>query len=51
MMKLDAFRPQDRADVVALLRVGVDLAELRAFLAVHAPDLLARFGVLVGEIL
>ena len=51
MMKLDAYRPQDRADVVALLRVGVDLAELRAFLAVHAPDLLARFGVLVGEIL
>lgn len=50
LMKLDAYRPQDRADVVALLRTGVDLAELRAFLATNAADLLPRFGTLVAEV-
>ncbi len=51
LMKLDADRPQDRADVVALLRLGADLGELRDFLGEHGPDLLARFGALVGEAL
>ena len=50
LMKLDAHRPQDRADVVALLRSGADLAEVRAFLAAEAPDLLPRFGSLVAEL-
>jgi hypothetical protein len=48
-MKLDAWRAQDRADILALLRIGVDAAELRAFLAEHAPELLPRFGTLIGE--
>lgn len=51
MMKLDAHRPQDRADVIALLRLGMDIAELRAFLADHAPDLLTRLGAVLGEAL
>ncbi len=49
LMKVDAHRPQDRADVVALLRSGIELGEIRSFLQVHAPDLVARFGALVGE--
>ena len=45
LMKLLAFRPQDRADVEALLRNDeTRLADVSDYLAEHAPDLLIRLG-------
>ena len=45
LMKLIAFRPQDRADVEALLRNNeTRLADVSDYLAEHAPDLLIRLG-------
>lgn len=38
-LKLSARRPQDLADVRALLDAGVGLAEVRDYLSEHAPEL------------
>lgn len=47
LLKLHANRPQDRADVVALLDAGADTAVVTRYLRDHAPDLVARFAELV----
>jgi len=44
-----ADRPQDRADIKALLQVGIDEATIADFLNRHAPGLVARFAELVSE--
>lgn len=45
LMKLLAFRPQDRADVEALLRNDeTRLADVSDYLVEHAPELLIRLG-------
>lgn len=45
LMKLLAFRGQDQADVVALLRDDdTRIADVSDSLAEHAPDLLIRLG-------
>lgn len=48
LLKLDANRPQDRADVVALLDAGVDSAVVIRYLREVAPELLDRFAELVS---
>ena len=47
LLKLDANRPQDRADVVALIRAGLDTDVVGKYLRLHAPALHDRFGELV----
>ena len=47
LLKLHANRPQDRADVVALLEAGVDAAAVTRYLRDKAPGLVARFAELV----
>jgi len=47
LLKLDANRPQDRADVVALLRCGIDKSSISEYLGQNAPELLERFAELV----
>ncbi len=42
LMKLDAYRPQDRADVVALFAAGADRSDVFDFLSNHAPQLVTR---------
>lgn len=45
LMKLDASRPQDREDVRVLLsRLPERIAEVRDYLAEHAPELVSRLG-------
>lgn len=47
LLKLHANRPQDRADVTALLEAGADAAAVTRYLREKAPDLVARFAQLV----
>ena len=49
LMKLDAGRPQDMADIEAVLDTGVDSGEIGAFLALNAPDLGDRFAELLDK--
>ena len=49
LMKLDASRPQDTADIHRLLDLGADESEIGAFLAEHAPDLVDRFAALLDS--
>jgi hypothetical protein len=49
VLKLLADRPQDRADIKALLNAGIDEATIADFLNRHAPVLVARFAELVSE--
>lgn len=49
LLKLDANRPQDRADIVALLRRGIDAASVSEYLRRIAPDTVERFAQLVIE--
>lgn len=44
LLKLWADRPQDRADVIALLAKGLDVGMVTSFLQRHAPALVPRFG-------
>ncbi len=46
-LKLDAWRPQDRADVASLLGAGLDVEETARFLRSHAPHLAERFETCV----
>lgn len=48
-MKLVAHRMRDRADVTELLKRGADQPVIRAYLATHAADLMARFDELVAQ--
>ncbi len=47
LLKLHADRPQDRADIVALLRAGADTTRVTRYLREYAPKLVARFAELV----
>ena len=49
LMKLDASRPQDTADVHSLLNAGANAMEIGAFLVLHAPDLADRFAAILDE--
>ncbi|HJN76281.1 MAG TPA: hypothetical protein QGF58_20295 [Myxococcota bacterium] len=49
LMKLDANRPHDRADVSRLLRAGASVAAVTRFLRAQAPALLASFGEIVEQ--
>jgi hypothetical protein len=42
-LKLKSPRQKDRADVVELIKAGIDVALVRDYLRQNAPDLLARF--------
>jgi hypothetical protein len=44
LLKLHANRPQDRADVAALLEAGLDEAEVAGYLRSTAPALASRFA-------
>lgn len=48
LLKLLANRPQDRADVSALLERGVSVAAVTAYLRRYAADLVPRFAEIVG---
>lgn len=48
LLKLEAGRPQDLADVHALLKAGADVLEVRAYLGEHAPQLVSELAKLVG---
>jgi hypothetical protein len=48
LLKLLADRPQDRADIDALLGCGVSVAAVTAYLRRHAPDLVSRFAEIVA---
>ena len=48
LLKLIANRPQDRADIVALLATGASLPDVTRFLRAHAPEFVARFAALAG---
>jgi len=48
LLKLLADRPQDRADIAALLDHGISAAAVTAYLRRHAPDLVSRFAEIVA---
>jgi len=48
-MKLKASRLQDRADVAGLVKTGLDVDECRAYLAAHAPAMVAALDKLVAQ--
>lgn len=48
VLKLLANRPQDRADILALLDTGIDRAKIADHLKHHAPELVSRFAELVA---
>jgi hypothetical protein len=43
-MKLKAFRLRDRADLVELIKAGLPLHEVRAYLRAHAPETIAKLA-------
>ena len=47
-LKLKASRMQDRADVVALIKAGLDLDRCRAYLHLNAATFVERFDALVA---
>jgi len=49
LMKLEANRAQDRADVARLIQTGIDAEHVAAYLADHAPQLLNRFAELLQQ--
>ena len=51
LMKLIAYRPQDRADVAALLsRDDARISRASDYLGEHAPAMLARLGEVLGAL-
>jgi hypothetical protein len=48
LLKLHAHRPQDQADVVALLQAGANTARVTRYLRKVAPELVSRFAELVS---
>jgi hypothetical protein len=49
LLKLDANRPQDRADVIMLVRRGAVVDAVSSFIAKEGPELMARFAELLQE--
>ena len=49
LLKLDANRAQDRADVARLVDAGADPIEIRDYLQTNAPDLVSRFLELLEQ--
>jgi hypothetical protein len=50
LLKLLADRPQDRADIGALIQAGVSVRDVATFLRQHAPDLVSRFAEILAEV-
>jgi len=50
LLKIEAGRPQDLADVHALLMAGADVHEVRSYLSEHAPQLVPELAKLVEAI-
>ena len=48
LLKLSAGRPQDHADVHALIRSGVDAFEVRDYLERYAPNLVPQLAKIIG---
>jgi hypothetical protein len=48
-LKLRAHRRRDKEDVIELLRTGLDEGDVRSFLEVAAPELIARFDALADQ--
>ena len=48
LLKLLANRPQDRADIAALLEHGLSITEVTAYLRAYAPTLLPLFAQIVA---
>jgi hypothetical protein len=48
-LKLKATRQKDRADVVELIKAGVDTAACREYLLAYAPDLVGMFDSLIAQ--
>ena len=48
-LKLKSPRLKDRADVVELLKAGLDAASVRQYLVLHAPALVSRFEESVAQ--
>lgn len=48
-MKLKSPRRKDQADVVELLKGGVDAVRCREYLALHAPDFLSAFDACAAD--
>ena len=48
-MKLKSPRRKDAADIVELVKAGIDVAKVTAYLAEHAPNLVDRFTELSLE--
>lgn len=48
-LKLKSPRQKDRADVVELLKAGIDIQACRRYLAAHAQDLVAKFEESVAQ--
>lgn len=46
-LKLKASRLKDQVDVVELIKASLDIDACRVYLRTHAPDLVARFEVLI----
>lgn len=49
LMKLDASRPQDLADIHRLLDAGADVESIGSFLTEHAADVSDRFAALLDS--
>jgi hypothetical protein len=48
-MKLKSPRRKDAADIVELVKAGIDVAKVTAYLTEHAPNLVDKFTALVHE--
>jgi len=46
-LKLKSLRAKDRADLVELVKVGLDVATVRTYLATHRPALVDKFDDMV----
>lgn len=49
-LKLSSPRPQDRLDVMNLVRAGADLERVRKYLDANAPHLAEKFEEIVGDV-
>lgn len=48
-LKLKSPRQKDRADVIELIKAGIDIDAARRYLAANAPQLVARFDEAVAQ--
>jgi hypothetical protein len=48
-MKLKSPRRKDAADVVELVKAGIDTARIAEYLSRYAPDLRDKFDTLISE--